>query len=390
MDPYEELARHAGLVLDQLGRKAIGRVDLASPTALEQAAEILAVPETWFFRDGEPFVCLARFAAHGPRPLRVLSVPCATGEEPYSIAIALLEAGLAPGEFTIDAVDISAHAIAVARCAVYGKSSFRHPMPGLIEKHFDPVEQGYRLHDEVAAQVRFRQANLLEGLAPALPYHAIYCRNLLIYLHQEARQKVVAILRGLLAADGVLFAGHSEITLFLEAGFRKVEHPRSFACRAVAATSPLEGRSLRSREAMGWQGKAPGPPRRKPLPTKVGQAISPAGARIRDTTVPPAPALDDARRLADQGRLAEAAALCTRLSPTADVFFLQGLISQSSGHCADAEEFFRRALYLDPGHLESMVHMSLLCASRGDSERSTVFRDRALRLREASSTTEAP
>jgi chemotaxis protein methyltransferase WspC len=369
MDPYEELARHAGLVLDQLGRKAIGRVDLASPTALEQAAEILAVPETWFFRDGEPFVCLARFAARGPRPLRVLSVPCATGEEPYSIAIALLEAGLAPGEFTIDAVDISAHAIAVARCAVYGKSSFRHPMPGLIEKHFDPVERGYRLHDEVAAQVRFRQANLLEGLAPALPYHAIYCRNLLIYLHQEARQKVVAILRGLLAADGVLFAGHSEITLFLEAGFRKVEHPRSFACRAVAATSPA-------------------PPRRKPA---VDARIGAATVRERSsTTVPPAPALDAARRLADQGRLAEATALCTRLSPTADVFFLQGLISQSSDRFADAEEFFRRALYLDPGHLESMVHMSLLCASRGDSERSTVFRDRALRLREASSTTEAP
>ena len=388
MDPYEELARHAGLVLDPLGRKAIGRVDLASPTALEQAAEILAVPETWFFRDGEPFVCLARFAARGPRPLRVLSVPCATGEEPYSIAIALLEAGLAPGEFTIDAVDISAHAIAVARCAVYGKSSFRHPMPGLIEKHFDPVEQVYRLHDEVAAQVRFRQANLLEGLAPALPYHAIYCRNLLIYLHQEARQKVVAILRGLLAADGVLFAGHSEITLFLEAGFRKVEHPRSFACRAVAATSPLEGRSLRSREAMGWQGKAPAPPRRKPA---VDARIGAATVRERSsTTVPPAPALDAARRLADQGRLAEATALCTRLSPTADVFFLQGLISQSSDRFADAEEFFRRALYLDPGHLESMVHMSLLCASRGDSERSTVFRDRALRLREASSTTEAP
>jgi chemotaxis protein methyltransferase WspC len=72
------------------------------------------------------------------------------------------------------------------------------------------------------------------------------------------------------------------------------------------------------------------------------------------------------------------------------VFFLQGLISQSSDRFADAEEFFRRALYLDPGHLESLVHMSLLCASRGDSGRSTVFRDRALRLREASSTTEAP
>ncbi len=101
------------------------------------------------------------------------------------------------------------------------------------------------------------------------------------------------------------------------------------------------------------------------------------------------PGLDDARRLADQGRLDEAAAICTRLSPTAEVFCLQGLISQSSDHLAEAEEYFRRALYLDPGHREALVHMSLLCASRGDRERSVAFRDRARRLSQDPSSTEA-
>ncbi len=377
MDRYEELARRAGLTLDRLGRKSLERVDPASPTAVEQAAEILAVPETWFLRDGEPFVYLARFAASAPRPLRVLSAPCSTGEEPYSIAIALLEAGMRPDQFAIEAVDISTKAIEAARRAVYGKSSFRTPMPGLIEKYFDPIAAtlpgaGYRLHDEVAAAVRFRQANLLEGLGETRPFHAIFCRNLLIYLHEEARKTVIAVLRGMLAAGGVLFAGHSEIPLFLQAGFRRVEHERSFACRpgdaapAVVAAPAVARRPVR-------------PARRMPAPTPAPLPPPETG-----------PGLDEARRLADQGRLTEAAAVCRRLPPTAELFCLQGLISQSSDHPAKAEEFFRRALYLDPGHSETLVHMSLLCASRGDIARSAVFHARARRLREPGANTEAP
>jgi chemotaxis protein methyltransferase WspC len=362
MDPYEELARRAGLFLDHVGRKALERVDLASPTALEQAAEILAVPETWFFRDGEPFVCLARFAASGPRPLRVLSAPCSTGEEPYSIAIALLEAGLAPGEFAIDAVDISAHAIAAAGRAVYGKPSFRQPMPAPIEKYFERTGQGYHVRDEVAGQVRFQQANLLEGLGPARPYHVVFCRNLLIYLHEEARRTVIAVLRGLLADDGLLFAGHSEVAVLMEAGFQKVQHPRSFACRQGSAAPAVAAPAAARRPA-------PRVPKR-PGPKGTPKPPMPAEAE---------PALDEARRLADRGRLAEAAAVCKRLPPAADVFCLLGLISQALDHLAEAEEYFRRALYLDPAHREALVHMSLLCASRGDTERSAVFRDRAER-----------
>ncbi len=366
-DRYQELARRAGLFLDDVGRRSLQRVDLESATALEQAAEILAVPETWFFRDSEPFVYLAKFAACAPRPLRVLSAPCATGEEPYSIAMALLEAGLMPGEFAIDAVDISAQAIAAAQCAVYGKASFRQAMPELTGKYFEPAGQGYRLREQVSSHVRFRQANLLDGLEAAPTYHAIFCRNLLIYLHEEARKAVIAILRSRLSGDGVLFAGHSEVSLFLDAGFRKVEHPRSFAClpapweeRSPAVAVPVRVAAVRERP---------------PAPAKRPAASPPA------SPPPPAePGLEDARSLADRGRLGEAAAICRRLGPSAEGFCLQGLISQSSDRLAEAEEYFRRALYLDPGHCESLVHMSLLCASRGDAERSAAFRERARRF----------
>jgi chemotaxis protein methyltransferase WspC len=80
-----------------------------SPDELAELAEEVVIPETWFFRDETPFQLFARYVVsewlplHGGRPLRVLSVPCASGEEPYSIAIVLLDAGLRPDQLRIDA-----------------------------------------------------------------------------------------------------------------------------------------------------------------------------------------------------------------------------------------------------------------------------------------------
>lgn len=88
-----------------------------SPTELQALIEEIVVPETWFFRDYSPFEFLLKYiqaqSVTAPRstPWRLLSVPCSTGEEPYSIAMTLLEAGLSPEQFTIDAVDISENAI---------------------------------------------------------------------------------------------------------------------------------------------------------------------------------------------------------------------------------------------------------------------------------------
>lgn len=99
----------------------------STPEEWEELLEAVVVGQNWFFRDGEPIAFLSDFARtdwwpkHGNRLLRVLSIPCATGEEPYSIEITLLEAVLTPRHFLIDAVDISSKALNKARTAVYGK-----------------------------------------------------------------------------------------------------------------------------------------------------------------------------------------------------------------------------------------------------------------------------
>ena len=102
-----------------------------SEQELHALIDEVVVPETWFFRDQMPFAYLGRyvmaewFPSHQHAALRVLSLACSSGEEPYSIAMALLETGLAPQHFRIDAVDISHKALRWAQCAVYGSHSFR-------------------------------------------------------------------------------------------------------------------------------------------------------------------------------------------------------------------------------------------------------------------------
>lgn len=96
----------------------------SSPQELRELIEAVVVTETWFFRDREPFNAFAQLALtdwlprHPAGALRVLSVPCSSGEEPYSLAMKLLEAGVSDTRFAIDAVDISANALARAQSII--------------------------------------------------------------------------------------------------------------------------------------------------------------------------------------------------------------------------------------------------------------------------------
>ncbi len=100
------------------------------PAQMQALIEAVVVPETWFFRDPEAFnalVTLARVRLLDQpfKPVRILSMPCSTGEEAYTIAMAMLDAGIAPERFSIDAIDISDRALGVARQARYGSNAFR-------------------------------------------------------------------------------------------------------------------------------------------------------------------------------------------------------------------------------------------------------------------------
>ena len=141
----------------------------ASESELQQLVETVVVPETWFFRDRESFTVLARLVRDewlsGPRqdPVRLLSLPCSTGEEPYSMAMALLDAGVPADRFHIDAVDISARVLSQAGRGMYGRNSFRGQDLAFRDRHFRATADGYRLSEAVCQQVRFQQGNLFDG-----------------------------------------------------------------------------------------------------------------------------------------------------------------------------------------------------------------------------------
>jgi len=192
----------------------------SSPERLQALLDALVVPETWFFRDRQTFALLAALARERhTHPIRILSAACATGEEPYSIAMTLLDAGIAPERFEIDAVDVSTRAIEAARRAVYGKSSFREGPPNA---YFTVDEDGARLAAEVARLVRFLHGNLVDRtlLAGEEIYDFVFCRNVLIYLSAGARKVVFENLKRLLKRDGVLFTGPAELAAFVTEGCR--------------------------------------------------------------------------------------------------------------------------------------------------------------------------
>ena len=358
----------------------------ASPAELQTLIEAVVVPETWFFRDREAFATLARVVREGALAspggvFRVLSLPSATGEEPYSIAMALFDAGIVPERFAIDAVDVSARALARAQAATYGRNSFRGRELGFRTRYFDASPAGYRLCDRVRCQVEFRQGNLFGDWSAGGPvYEAIFCRNLLIYFDRETQARAIGVLERRLAPGGMLFVAPSETALPIGHGFVPVKVPFAFAFRRPGAER--HGIANRPRVAPSPVPLLPRVPRRAKSHPSCPSA-APAVPRTSTDTQPIGIPLEDAADLANRGRFDDAIEQCEahmrRSGPSADAFHLMGLVREASGNPAEAERCYRKALYLDPQHREVLMHLALLLERAGESRESQLLRKRANR-----------
>jgi len=218
----ERCGLDAGQIGERTLRKEIDRAIAACPepaTLLDPDSPAwlallhsLLIPETWFFRNLEAFDAFVAWArdvwlpAHST-PLRVLSLPCATGEEAYSIGMALLEAGIDPCRFQIQAGDIGAAFLETAVQAIYGRSSFRSSFPAeRFHRFFESLSDGRRrVIPEVRSLVRFEVLNLVADELP--PADAVFCRNVLIYFGETWQRIALQRLDAALSADGALFLG---------------------------------------------------------------------------------------------------------------------------------------------------------------------------------------
>ncbi|MGA0611150.1 CheR family methyltransferase [Caldimonas sp. KR1-144] len=355
-----------------------------APAELQELIEAVVVPETWFLRDRESFAALGQIAIERQRRaggvLRLLSLPCSTGEEPYSMAITLLEAGVAASQFTIDAVDISSQSLAQARRAEYGRNAFRGGELAFRERYFSAVgDERWRLDDAVRRPVRYRQGNLLDAelLQGEPPYDIVFCRNVLIYFDRATQQRALAALERLLAPEGVLFVGPSETALLLRHEFQSLKLPLAFAFRRASAPAVAAAHVAVARKKAA---PPPAPPRR------AAPAPRPAPASRPSAPPPPAKpdALAEATRLADSGQLDEAKRLCSEVLRTqpasADAQHLLGLIHDAQGDAARAADCYRKALYLDPKHQEALLHLAFLLEKRGELGAAQRLQQRAGRL----------
>lgn len=414
------LDRHAGFQKDSLGAQAVAhavrrriaasgaedaadylRLILRDPAEFQELVEEVVVPETWFFRDESAFRALSRHVGDWREATgdayRVLSVACSTGEEVYSLAMALRDAGLDAAKFRVLGVDLSRRSIEAARQGVFPGRSFRDLGPALAalrERWFRREGQSWQAGDVIRVGVEFRCDNLArrEFLAGEPPFDAVFCRNVLIYLHAAARQEAIRHLHRLLKPGGLVCAAPAEASIFSQAGFLRFGGDCPFAFQrpdrlADSPVAPPPYSDERPRTVA--RTTAPSPPRVPVAPAPV--AAAPRGAGTRPVVVPPAapaevpgPALlAAARAAADGGRLEEADRLCGDLlahdPADTEAHCLRGVVQQARGMLAEAQRSFERALYLDPKHYQSLVHLMLLARERGDAAVAANYQRRARR-----------
>ncbi|HEX5420782.1 MAG TPA: CheR family methyltransferase [Gammaproteobacteria bacterium] len=335
----------------------------------QEFIEAVVVPETWFFRDNGAFQALTKLIQErserlqADRPLRVLSIPCSSGEEPYSIAMTVLDAGLSSSQFVVDGVDVSLHALAAANGGIYRKNSFRAADLSFRARYFEQHEGGYKLAARVRHCVSFRQGNLLDSsVAQESAYDVVFCRNLLIYFNSASRDRAMIQLLRVLAPAGMLFVGPSESGLMLShhwvpaqwsAAFAFYKPPRAAAqgpARAAPAATHHRPKTDESKRRA-----------RLPFARPLESAVRASGA---------APSLDEIESLADRGNIDEAKRQCAALleqdalNPRAS--YLMGLIEDASGNVSAATEHYRRVLYLQPKHHEALVHLAVILDREGN------------------------
>ena len=204
----------------------IGALKLGQDGAIERAVvEAMTTNETFFFRDRIPFdlfrdtilpEALVRNA--GKRRLRIWCAAASTGQEPYSLAMLLQEAGprLAGWQVEIVATDLSTEVIEKARLGLYSHFEVQRGLPvQWLIKYFTQVGEQWQIAQSLRSMVDYRQLNLLHSFTSLGQFDVIYCRNVLIYFDAPTKSDVLARLAAQLAPDGALLLGAAETVIGL-------------------------------------------------------------------------------------------------------------------------------------------------------------------------------
>jgi chemotaxis protein methyltransferase CheR len=191
--------------------------------------DILTTNETYFFREGfqlraftDEILPELMQLKQRDKALRIWSAGCSTGEEPYTIAMLMLELGCFQGwRIEIVGSDISQRVVQHARKGIYGKSSFRATEQRYLDRFFSEGEGGYRINDEVRELVTITHMNLFDANRLALlgKMDVIFCRNVIIYFDNDSKMRIIESFYNTLRGGGYLLLGHSESLMNISTAF---------------------------------------------------------------------------------------------------------------------------------------------------------------------------
>lgn len=361
---------------------------------LHTLTSLITINETYFYREPQHLrllteqLCpelLAQRTAAG-RPVRILSVGCSTGEEPYSILMALREryGELAEQLFEINAGDVDREVLDRARAGVYGRFSFRALSQTLQDRYFTPCDANqFQIDARLRQQVQFQPFNLL---APDYPAHlvgqdVIFFRNVSIYFDAPTRQRVQQQLKTLLVPGGYLFVGIAEtlandfgvltlrerqgVFLFVNAPPPNPQKPEK-PTAGFALPAPLGARSTR-----------PAPLRRqpshRPTPTAPTRSRPPLDA---DRVLAAALALAQAERYAEA--LAELAPLSEQAMPPVEALALKAHLLLELERLPAAVDIARQLLERDPWRIEALLLLGRAAHRQGQMTESIEYLRRAV------------
>lgn len=336
-------------------------------------AEAAAIHETSFFRHAGQFRVLSeivmpelvRSRAQG-RQLRLWSAACATGEEPYSLAIAVHQLNLGTDwQIRIVATDLSSRALAIAEEGVFPSRRLRPVAPDVRARCFEPHGEGLRVRDELRSLVTFFQFNLSQP--GPLPEHlqdmdVVFCRNVLIYFVPEAVRQTVDHLRAALRDGGYLFLGDAETLYGMSAGFVSVPFEDAYVYRRQT-TSALAPASSPQRTPAVRTGGAPEQPHTPPQAAKQ-QAPRPAVTSAElQRTVESYIAVDDLTRAS------QAAKRWMSLEPDSLLArFTLARLYAAQIRDAEAAQLLRELLARDSLHAPSYVLLGIICSRQGEMD----------------------
>jgi chemotaxis protein methyltransferase CheR len=238
------VARRNGIAdLSELTRRLRLGTDL---TLTAEVVEAMTTNETVFFRDRIPFDHFRTFilptlmrSRELYKRIRIWCAAASSGQEPYSLAMAIKESGVACDGFRIEivATDLSSEMLEKAKAGIYSQFEVQRGLPiNLLVKYFTQVGESWQIAPDIRAMVQFRPLNLLDDFSRLGSFDLVVCRNVLIYFDQAAKSDVLDRLARVVASDGFLILGAAETTIGLTQGFRSVPDKRGLYAPTAPAT----------------------------------------------------------------------------------------------------------------------------------------------------------